>query len=75
MLVCVVVERSVSFHRSLEGGLLTLVLRGKTALIPLSASLEIEDLVTMHISGPNDILYSQIISNVQAGGFKVFALQ
>ena len=56
--------------RSVEGGLLTLVLRGKDAL-PAGSTLAVEDLVTLHVTG--DTLYAQVLRAMggPSGGFKV----
>jgi len=65
--------RSLS-ARSLEGGLLTLVVRAKepTAGQPPTA-LEVEDLVALHITG--DFLFAQVAAALAApgGGFRVVA--
>ena len=52
-------------RRSVEDGLLTLVLRGKDTT-PAGSSLTVEDLVTLHITG--DALYGQVAALMQADG-------
>ena len=62
---------SSSIGRSVESGLLTLVLRGKdSALGTAGYALEIEDLVSLHITG--DSIYTSVMSSLNAGaGFQV----
>jgi hypothetical protein len=61
--------------RSVEGGLLTLAVLGKASLFSqqkaIGYSLEIEDLVTLHVTG--DSAYDQVVKllGVSGSGFKV----
>ena len=51
--------------RSVEDGLLTVVLRGKDTM-PSDSSLTVEDLVTLHVTG--DALYGQVAAAMGADG-------
>ena len=57
----------------MESGLLTLVLRGKDAVVSQSGAagfaIEIEDLISLHITG--DSIYTSVMSSLkEGGGFK-----